>query len=505
MVVAAVLGLACTLAMFTLRYQRDIGTVVRLAFGKSKRASFIHIPKAGGDTFRMTAARMGVPTEGEERCYQYMYRRNTNAYVNVVQLRDPRAHVLSQFSHCYANPYGVGSLKPAWGFPRGERGQKPGAAFQSGIDTWLKHFNSWHHGTDGYFNCYNPINMQARYLTCGQKTNADRAINTGAEHMGTPKKPQKEFYFQSGHYMGVNDMPEPDLPSLKARLDSMQVVAVTEAMKESLCLLEYKSRGVIAEACECGSKKQLPWHYETHGVRHPDLKRLHPDALRMINNITRVDRLLYRMGAQRLIADIEEAERELGKQFMCASGRKTLEAIVGDEETEHQLVGSLTLDWDTWDTQAALLGVLDDDAREKAAKKKEMLTVAAVVAAAAEAEAHEAAAAGEATVEAAGEGKFAAAAAAAAAAGEKKEEMEEEKVAAATAVAEEEKKTEPAPAMSSEKKAILEAAEEAAVAEEGEDLRGDPHLPAGALVEVPQLVPAMLRKQVHKTLTEIGF
>lgn len=456
LMIAAVLGLACTGAVFVMSFHGDIVGVVRLALGKPKRASFIHIPKAGGDTFRFTAANMGVPTEGEERCYQYMYRDDGDAFVNAVLIRDPRAHVLSQFSHCYTNPYETASLAPAWGFPRGDQGEPPPQRWRSGLDTWLSHFNSWHQGTDGYFNCYNPINMQARYLTCGKKERRDRLVGTGAERWGTPAKPRNPFYFQSGHYMGVNDKPEPDLPTLKARLDTMQVVGVTEAMKESLCLLEFKSRGAIHPGCECGSRaKLLPWRVETHGRIHAEFKTLPAEVMRSVYNITRVDRLLHRMAAQRLMTDVEDAEKRLGKTFMCAEGRRALEEIVGDEEVEHELVGSLGLDWDTWDSEAAKIEL---EEKKKNKQPGSLLTVAEVVSAAAAA--------------AAGRGV-------------------EENVAATGE--EEEREEDLAPAMSREKK---EEILEAAVVEKEEENVKDPSYETQkpehteVLTGVPQLVPA---------------
>jgi hypothetical protein len=503
LIVTAVFGLACTLAVFVLSFQKDIVEVVRLAFVKPKGASFIHIPKAGGDTFRFTAANMGVLTEGEERCYHFMYRADKDAHVNVLLVRDPRAHVLSQFSHCYTNPYGIASLAPAWGFPRGEPGVPPPRRWESGLAAWLAHFNSWHQGSDGYFNCYNPINMQARYLTCGEKDTLDRRVGTGAERWGTPEKPGACFYYQSGHYMGVNDMAEPDLPTLKARLDTMQVVAVTEAMKQSLCLLEFKSRGAIHPGCECGSKAALPWHNEAHGVAHVEFSTLPAAAMRAVDNITRVDRLLHRMAAQRLVADVEAAEKSLGKSFMCADGRKALEDIIGDEEVEHDLVRSLGLDWDTWDFADSA----SETAKMGLKEQKPLLTVAAVVAEAAhpgaaaggeEAAAAAVAAAAEAAKEAAG-----AAFAAAARAGPREEKEEE--------VAAEEVAAEAPRAISREKKAILEAASASAdiAAAELEEAK-DPYaaLPAEALTEVPQRVPAVparLKNQVVNTVKPIGF
>ena len=185
--------------------------------------------------------------------------------------RDPREHVLSQFSHCFANPHGAASMSPLWGFPRGNKGDTPKLGWMNGLNKWLKHFGENWHREDGYFNCFNPINMQARYLTCGAKDEVkDKEIHTGAERWGTPDDPGRAVWFQSAHYLGANDEAEPDLEKLIRRLDSMQVVGVTEAMKATACLLEYQSRGTVHPQCECGSdERKFPWKEQRNEAYQP--------------------------------------------------------------------------------------------------------------------------------------------------------------------------------------------------------------------------------------------
>ena len=353
-VVAACVGLVCTAALFATEVGADVKSFLRLHVFRPKPVRFIHVPKTGGDTFRFTAANMGVPVFGQERCYVYMHEEGA---VNAVLFRDPRAHVMSQFAHCFQNPYAIEALRPAWGFPRGGSEGTVWQRWHRGFDTWLEHFSSWRKGVNGAFNCFNPINMQSRYLTCGKRVRQDREVDTGAERMGTPEKPGKAFYFQSAHFIGVEDMPEPDLTQLKSRLDSMEMVGVTELMKESLCLLQYKSRGAVSRACECGTKVDLPWQNEGHGVTHPGLETLKIETMNHLYNITRVDRLLYRMAAQRFQVDVKAAEKKMGKKFMCGDSAALLQEIIGDVETEHELVGALQLDWSTWQTEEGKLGL----------------------------------------------------------------------------------------------------------------------------------------------------
>ena len=119
MVGVAVLSLACTVAVIARDYGGDFTQMIHLASRKAVPVSFIHVPRTGGDTLRFTLPELGVPVVGEERCYKYMHKES--GAVNAILIRDPREHVVSQFSHCFSNPHGAASMNPLWGFPRGDR------------------------------------------------------------------------------------------------------------------------------------------------------------------------------------------------------------------------------------------------------------------------------------------------------------------------------------------------------------------------------------------------
>ena len=347
MVAFAVVGLGATLGSFVSSWGGDIVQVLQLASHNKIPVSYMHVPRTGGDTLRFTVPHLGVPITGEERCYKYVHRERA---INAVMFRDPREHVLSQFSHCFANPHGAASMSPLWGFPRGNKGDTPKLGWMNGLNKWLKHFGENWHREDGYFNCFNPINMQARYLTCGAKDEVkDKEIHTGAERWGTPDDPGRAVWFQSAHYLGANDDAEPDLEKLIRRLDSMQVVGVTEAMKATACLIEYQSRGTVHPQCECGSdEKKFPWKEERNEAYQPyAYAEISERARELVMNVTRVDRLVHRYAVKRLIRDSLRAEEKMGKRFLCSATRRVLDAML-DEHKDGELEAALDQAWDEY-------------------------------------------------------------------------------------------------------------------------------------------------------------
>lgn len=340
----AVLALFGTLGSFVTSRGGDIVQVLQLASHKRIPVSFIHVPRTGGETIKFTVPELGVPFTGDDRCYKYSHRERM---VNAVVFREPTEHVLSQFSHCFANPHGAQSMSPLWGFPRGNKGDTPKRGWMNGLNKWLAHFGEDWHREDGYFNCFNPLNMQSRYLTCGAKDEVrDKEVHLGAERWGTPEKPGRAVWFQSAHYLGINDAPEPDLDKIIRRLDSIQVVGVTEAMKATTCLIEYNSRGMVHPQCECGSdESKFPWKEERNEAYTPyQFSELSEKSRANVMNVTRVDSVLHRYAVKRLIRDSLHAEEQMGKKFLCSMVRKKLDQIL-DTHEDGELEAALDVKW----------------------------------------------------------------------------------------------------------------------------------------------------------------
>ena len=137
---------------------------------------FIHIPKCAGDSFMADARHSVSPTpflNNRERCLAD--RNSGDDQILAIVLRNPVKHVLSQFLHCkYAHP--ANWRDPA--FP-----SAPGV--YDGFEEWITHFlqlkdrqqtmatsTSTTKQAKQAFSCYNPWNMQTRYLTSKEEDRA---------------------------------------------------------------------------------------------------------------------------------------------------------------------------------------------------------------------------------------------------------------------------------------------------------------------------------------------
>ena len=198
-----------------------------------------------------------------------------------------------------------------------------------GLNKWLAHFNNWRRG-DGYFNCFNPLNMQARYLTCGTRDEAlDKALNSGAERWGTPEKPGRAVWFQSA---------QPSAPTTNRaeRGEAAQAAGLDAGRRRDRGAGERVPDGVPrprrgAPACECGAEEEgkFPLAEEMHEVYQPKVfAELPEEDRKMVLNVTRVDRLLHRYAVQRFIHDAKLVEKASGKRFLCGETRKKLDGFL---------------------------------------------------------------------------------------------------------------------------------------------------------------------------------
>ena len=122
---------------------------------------FYHVPKTGGDSFkyllRDELKRRGRTFWSNEWCPR---RSNGTA---AMLFREPRAHVVSQYFECRDSEWARGN-KAKWemlhgAFPRNSSKRDPYAGFKQ----WIRHFAS---GSQDDYGCYDPRDMQARYVTC---------------------------------------------------------------------------------------------------------------------------------------------------------------------------------------------------------------------------------------------------------------------------------------------------------------------------------------------------
>ena len=167
-----------------------------------------------------------------------------NSSIFYTMIRDPREHILSQYFHCTEAPvHRKKELMPP--FTEWMRFYAQESTEQISLDK--KHFAN--------FNCYDPRNLQSRYLMFN----------------GTEK--------------GLQDL-----------TNKFEVIGLSSRFEESICLLfiHLTSGSFIPEECNCSSKRrQLKYD---HGVKHhgSSFKKLTEEQRSLIKKLTVNDKMLYR-------------------------------------------------------------------------------------------------------------------------------------------------------------------------------------------------------------------
>jgi len=194
-----------------------------------KHIVFIHIPKTGGDSFMKDSPRhmaKGQTLKGNhEKSFLYSASNEMNDDPGIqamVMLRNPLAHVLSQFLECKYDDWGQ-IVTNHTDFP----GYGQFYSVLAGFDSWIEHFvtNAEKYGESHAYNCYDPWNMQTRYMAVKDDLNA--------------------------HYPTTQEGRFPSLTKAQASLRNPRlIVGILEHYAASLCLLEYHAlQGQLSEAC----------------------------------------------------------------------------------------------------------------------------------------------------------------------------------------------------------------------------------------------------------------
>lgn len=271
---------------------------------KMKRFHYIHIPKTAGESFLLDSPLhigVGSTLQGNhEKSYSetpQLFLDDDPTRYAVVFLRKPTSHVLSQFLECKYDPYfrNIATDLPGYSLLANATG---------GFDEWISNFIEMEltrkYGKEFGYRCYEPWNMQARYLTAsGKKKNPHFA----ADH--------------SGRF--------PSLKTAEMNLRKMDIVGITEYYSASLCLLEYVALdGTLSPLCrQCDPATgqiiaQEKQHRESHGVPHHSVDMISEQSLQFIeHNLTTIDQQLYAIGLQLFSDQVETVWRATGVDLLC--------------------------------------------------------------------------------------------------------------------------------------------------------------------------------------------
>jgi len=291
-------------------------TLAATAGHQLKPVALIHIPKTGGQGFRATLrlddTRDGASlhftdlTANDEVSFETAYKKVPSG-VHMTVLREPRAHVLSQYVECRSDEWGKRSVaayhtnyKHKLHLPRFPKFGK----LYDDFDEWVDHFATLgENGTRGHlgcFNCYNPINMQTRYMSLN-------ATEKPAPHF----VPSLKLYQRE--YAGSS------FKRAKKNLGRLEVVGLMEKFRESLCLAAYAATDALPEHCLDKERRCSDGRLYDHGVKHHDLALVKPTTLAKIDSITKEDTWLYAYAKRLFHHQIERVRKQTGVNLMCGS------------------------------------------------------------------------------------------------------------------------------------------------------------------------------------------
>lgn len=270
----------------------------------------VHIPKCSGTSFyedakKLVARGIRVETNHEQPIL------NTERHSRVFLmsfLRHPVEHVMSQFLMCKYSFWAVHMATKRFKFPRDNS-----SILLDGLSEWIGMFTSSNHTLTNLtcnergdcknrtgpgppkqlfdYNCYNPWNMQARYL-------ATRA----------------------GHHADVDQL-EPDLVTAKLGLQSLTFNGITDLYPESVCAFRFYITGTLPPDCECvqTAPNGSELSHIKHGVPEHHHSDLSPENFRSLSNLIQVDVRVFLHALALFERSIDNISGLTGKRIICSS------------------------------------------------------------------------------------------------------------------------------------------------------------------------------------------
>mmetsp|Transcript_78583 Transcript_78583/g.230550 ORF Transcript_78583/g.230550 Transcript_78583/m.230550 type:complete len:342 (+) Transcript_78583:41-1066(+) len=280
---------------------------------------YMHIPRTAGTSFALDTNKIlaqnfnllnPLTLESKEGCYKWRDRGGVSWVATMV--RSPRNHVLSQYLLCgegtialmtsvQKGPGGFGLWVNEWRdiFRRGKF-----AGDYTALDGEPQHkneqyllFSSMPH------KCYNPINLQTHHFTCTHPF----------------------IYEKNGT----------DIELALSNMKKTRFVGIQEAYQESVCLFASKVKDEMPEFCDC--RNEAMWnsfepagHFSSHshkGKTPRNVTRHGQEVLQQIDEITALDRIVYKAAIERFIGECRLVEEKFSKKILCEDKMQQLQEL----------------------------------------------------------------------------------------------------------------------------------------------------------------------------------
>ena len=269
----------------------------------SKLYHLTHIAKTGGRSVHQEIKELTGHVAGAEQCHPPFVHQSR---INIVFLREPRRHVISMYLHGASvgrNRSSADRERRSW--VRRQLSGYPMGMDALGLHAWLRHFSRGWTPTAGDFRSYNPLNMQARSLTC-------RATHWNADFVSSCDE-------ACSHHTGPNASDA--RPSLEAALGvvrAVHFVGVTELLPEALCVLEYRVTG--AASTDCARPRPVVRNPAVDRFAHANLgvSGLAPPVLAELDAVSVIDQQVYKAALVRLLCEIRALEAATQRQILTA-------------------------------------------------------------------------------------------------------------------------------------------------------------------------------------------
>ena len=271
----------------------------KMAQKSMEKWNILHIPKTAGssvvrDLEKITTVGVRIYHRyprlmAKELPYKYIRNLSGKTFT---MFRNPVTHLMSLFLQCKYGKWGI-EVTNGTSFPR-VMNETTG-----GFSTWVDHFLNGPFLND--FNCYNPWNMQTRYLTM--------AYN------------KSRGYLQA-HHLFENIPKEPNEKDGYDVLRDIESFGMKEFYRETLCLYHYYVYNNVHATCRC---QQFNETREMHGL--PRDRDINPTVWRQAMHLIRRDVRVFFKAREIFFQRMKDFTSKTGVDLTCHRQKKKFMAF----------------------------------------------------------------------------------------------------------------------------------------------------------------------------------